>query len=221
MLNRDSVMLWVGAIGALVLYLQNADGTPIQWDYNQWLQFVAFVVAFISGKLATSPLKGADEDQRVSGGPRLWFLPLMLAASIGVSGCLPKVVVTPQPPVEDVQAVRAKAIEIAKVVESAGNLIVEARRVTGVAYDTALITTAQRNAVYQAIIDLEPKAHALIDIAATVTTTPQLQSTVKAFVAIIDDLLEKLSQGNGAMSATANAIRTALEVVFAFVGGDR
>lgn len=219
MLNRDSVMLWVGAVGALVLYLQNADGTPMQWGYNQWLQFVAFVVAFVSGKLATSPLPGENDDQRIGGGPRLWFLPLILAASIGVSGCLWKAPVVVNPPTEDVQQVRATAIQIAKAVESTGNLIVEARRATGAAHDAGLITTAQRNAVYTAIIDLEPKAHALIDIAAKVTTTPELRSTVQAFIGIIDDLLAKLGDGNGAMSATANAIRSALDFVFRYLGG--
>lgn len=221
MINRDSAVLWLGLGIALVGYLTTAARPPVEWSYMEWLQFVSFLLAWVAGKLSTSPLKGENDDQRVGPGARMWWLPIILVTGFATAGCLPKTVVTPQPPVEDVQQVRAKAVQIAKAVESTGNLIVEARRATGAAHDAGLITTAQRNAVYQAVIDLEPKAHALIDVAATVTTTPELRSTVQVFIGIVDDLLAKLGQGNSAMASTANAIRTALDVVFAFIGGDR
>lgn len=219
MINRDSLVLWLGLGLALVGYLITAAKPPVAWSYMEWLQFVSFLFAWAMGKLSTSPLKGEHDDRKVTGSPRLWLLPFLLAGAFATAGCGPKAIITPQPPVEDVQAVRAKAIEIAKAVESAGNLVVEARRATGAAHDAQLITTAQRNAVYVAIIDLEPKAHALIDLAATVTTEPQLRSTAYAFTGLIDDLLDTLRDGTGAMAVTANAIRTALDIVFRYLGG--
>lgn len=165
MITRDSLVLWLGLGVALVGYLITAAKPPVAWSYMEWLQFASFLLAWVAGKLATSPLKGEDEGKRIHHGPWFWFLPVVLVASVGVTGCLPKAVVTPNPPVEDVQQVRAKAIEIAKAVESAGSLILEATKATGAAYDARLITREQRDAVFQTVIDLEPKAHALIDIA--------------------------------------------------------
>ncbi len=60
MINRDSVLLWVAALSALVMYLQGAPD-PRTWDYSAWLQFAGFGLAWVSGKLATSPLPGAGE----------------------------------------------------------------------------------------------------------------------------------------------------------------
>jgi hypothetical protein len=62
-ITRDSVVLTVAALGALVTYLSNANSEPTKWGYNEWLQFVAFVVAWLSGKLATSPLPGQSVDR--------------------------------------------------------------------------------------------------------------------------------------------------------------
>jgi hypothetical protein len=58
MLTRDSVIWWVGLAVAVVGYLSAVDAPPTRWTYMQWLQAAAFVLAWVSGKLATSPLKG-------------------------------------------------------------------------------------------------------------------------------------------------------------------
>ncbi len=61
MFNRDSSMLWIGLALAVVGFLSTADGPPTDWSYLEWLQAASFVLAWISGKLATSPWPGAPK----------------------------------------------------------------------------------------------------------------------------------------------------------------
>ena len=61
MINRDSAVLWVGLAAAVVGFLTTADRPPNQWGYNDWLQFASFGLAWVTGKLATSPLKGDND----------------------------------------------------------------------------------------------------------------------------------------------------------------
>jgi len=60
-MTRDSLVLWLAAIGALVGYLVADGRVPTEWGYADWLKFVAFVIAWGSGKLATSPLRGEKD----------------------------------------------------------------------------------------------------------------------------------------------------------------
>ncbi len=62
MWNRDSKMLWLGLAIAIVGYL-SASKPPTDWGYAEWIQAAAFVLAWVSGKLATSPLPG-DWDRK-------------------------------------------------------------------------------------------------------------------------------------------------------------
>lgn len=57
MVTRDSGVWWLGIAGAALTYLLAAP-PPTAWDYYEWLRAVAFLVATLSGKLATSPLRG-------------------------------------------------------------------------------------------------------------------------------------------------------------------
>lgn len=59
-ITRDSIGWWLGIAGAVLTYLL-ASPAPTEWAYPDWLRAVAFVVATVSGKLATSPLKGKDD----------------------------------------------------------------------------------------------------------------------------------------------------------------
>lgn len=59
MLSRDSIIWWLAIAGAVITYLLSAE-PPTQWDYKEWLQAISFVVATVSGKLATSPLVGKE-----------------------------------------------------------------------------------------------------------------------------------------------------------------
>lgn len=58
MFSRDSFLLWIGLAIAIVAYLSTAAKPPTEWGYLEWLQSASFVLAWVSGKLATSPLPG-------------------------------------------------------------------------------------------------------------------------------------------------------------------
>lgn len=68
MMNRDSLILWLGLAVAVVGYLTTAAKPPTEWGYAEWLQAASFVLAWGMGKLATSPLPGKDAATTV--GPR-------------------------------------------------------------------------------------------------------------------------------------------------------
>ena len=57
MWSRDSKLLWVGAGVALIGYLSVSE-PPTAWSYADWLKFATVVLAWVSGKLASSPLPG-------------------------------------------------------------------------------------------------------------------------------------------------------------------
>ena len=58
-LTRDSLSLWVAFGVVLVAYLITNGTPPTQWSYMEWLNAASVVLAWASGKLATSPLPGA------------------------------------------------------------------------------------------------------------------------------------------------------------------
>jgi len=66
MLTRDSVVWTLGFLAALVGYLVTAQKPPSQWAYMEWLQAATFVIAWIMGRLSSSPLAGADTPKRES-----------------------------------------------------------------------------------------------------------------------------------------------------------
>lgn len=61
MFTRDSIVWWLAIIGAIVTYLIGSGKPPTDWNYGEWLQAVAFIIATVSGKLATSPLPHSEE----------------------------------------------------------------------------------------------------------------------------------------------------------------
>lgn len=69
-MTRDSKWWWVGIVSAVILGLATLDtGTgPASLSYYgipveaaPYLRLSALVIGIVSGKLATSPLKGKDE----------------------------------------------------------------------------------------------------------------------------------------------------------------
>jgi hypothetical protein len=60
MLTRDSLVWTLGLVAAVLGYLVTAEKPPTEWGYMQWLQAGTFVVAWIMGRLSSSPLAGAD-----------------------------------------------------------------------------------------------------------------------------------------------------------------
>ena len=63
MFTRDSAIWWLAIVAAVLTYLIAAP-PPTQWDYYEWLKAIAFGVATISGKLATSPLPSKREQEQ-------------------------------------------------------------------------------------------------------------------------------------------------------------
>lgn len=59
-MTRDSIVWWLAILGALVTYLSTSE-PPTAWSYQDWIQFIAAVIATVSGKLATSPLPGEHD----------------------------------------------------------------------------------------------------------------------------------------------------------------
>lgn len=64
-MNRDSGLLYLAFGIAIIGYLTTAAKPPTQWGYPEWLQAASFLLAWISGKLATSPLKGENDKATV------------------------------------------------------------------------------------------------------------------------------------------------------------
>lgn len=55
-LTRDSLVLWLAVAGTIVGYFAAADSPPTVWTWHEWMQFGVMLIAFIAGKLQTSPL---------------------------------------------------------------------------------------------------------------------------------------------------------------------
>lgn len=60
-LTRESAILYVGMGVAVISYLITAAKPPTQWGYMEWLQAASFLLAWIMGKLGSSPLPGKRE----------------------------------------------------------------------------------------------------------------------------------------------------------------
>jgi len=220
MVNRDSAVLWLGITVGVLGYLANA-GNPAQWDYNQWIQAAMAVLAIVSAKLGTSPLKGENDAAKVNRRKMgAWLLPLVLTGAMLGTGCASMGgTVTPNPTVDQVQAVRDTAGPIADAIGAAAKLVVEAGRTADQMQQSGLITVAQRQAVDRAIIALEGKAVPVIEIAKTVTTYPQLTATLTALRDAIEPLLQALSAAHPSLASTVDGLRTAYRLVYAYLAG--
>jgi hypothetical protein len=218
MVTRDSMVLWLGLAVAVVGYLSSAAKPPMEWSYSEWLQAASFGLAWVMGKLHSSPLPGANDGDRVTP-PRvgLWFFPLLLVASLGVSACA---TVQRTPDVDRIQQTRARALEMAQAVESAGALVVQVGRAATAAEAAGVITRTDRDAVLTAIIALEPKALAVITTAKTVTSEPALRATLGELMRVFDPFVTSLQRSASAeLSKLGEALRLAYRVVTVYLGG--
>jgi hypothetical protein len=55
---REAILFWVLLVAATIGYLLSAQKPPTEWGYMEWLQALAFVCAWLIGKLQSSPLRG-------------------------------------------------------------------------------------------------------------------------------------------------------------------
>ena len=60
-ITRDAWLLYLAAAGVVLGYMAAADSTPDQWTFKQWVQLGLVVVAWLTGKLQTSPLPGEND----------------------------------------------------------------------------------------------------------------------------------------------------------------
>jgi hypothetical protein len=60
-LTRDSVVLVLAAIGTIAGYFAAAEQTPDLWSFREWMQFSIVIIAWLTGKLQTSPLAHSEE----------------------------------------------------------------------------------------------------------------------------------------------------------------
>lgn len=81
-LTRDSAVWWLLIVGAVVTYLSQMP-PPVDWTWAQWMQSIAALVGIIAGKLATSPLRGANDAMKNDLARFRVLLPLLLALSLG------------------------------------------------------------------------------------------------------------------------------------------
>ena len=61
MLTRDSWFWFLGFLAAAVGYLITTQTPPTLWGYLDWLNAVAFVLAYLLGRMSASPLAGAKD----------------------------------------------------------------------------------------------------------------------------------------------------------------
>jgi hypothetical protein len=66
-MNRDSILLSIGVLGAVIGYLISAGEPPTKWNYQEWLQAGSFAIGVLLAKLSTSPLPHSTEgDMKVT-----------------------------------------------------------------------------------------------------------------------------------------------------------
>jgi hypothetical protein len=217
MINRDSLVLTVVQVLSFVL-LAVSTASPESLGLTEvqanWAAILSGALGIIAGKLGTSPLKGEGDSTRVS--PRVWFLPLILAASIGVVGCLPKApaVIDPTPTAEQVQAVREQAAVLARATVEASALVVESRRLAQRAYEAGVIPAATMQQINSAAIVASDKGLAFVAFAKTVTADPSLKVTARELLRVFDGLIEALINGKQG----GDTIRAALAAFRAYLG---
>lgn len=59
--TRDSALLWLAGLGTVVGYFAAAEQTPNHWSFKDWTQFAIVIIAWLTGKLQTSPLPHSEE----------------------------------------------------------------------------------------------------------------------------------------------------------------
>jgi hypothetical protein len=214
-LTRDSVLLDLAAVAAALTYL-GTQPPPWEWNYYQWIAAMSGAVIWYTQRQKTSGLPGENDDKRISHGPRLWFLPLILAASIGASSCLPKApaVVNPNPTAEQVQAVREQAAVLARATVEASALAVELHRLAHRSWEAGVISSATMQKINSAAIATSDKGIAFVEFAKTVTADPSLRVTARELLRVFDDLINALIEGKQG----GETIRAALNVFRIYLG---
>jgi hypothetical protein len=62
-ITRDAWLFYLAFAGTVLGYFAAAEQTPNLWSFKEWTQFALVVIAWITGKLQTSPLPGEHDPQ--------------------------------------------------------------------------------------------------------------------------------------------------------------
>lgn len=215
MVSRDSFLLTLGFLAALVGYLTTAANPPSAWTYMEWLQFASFLLAWLMGKFATSPLPGKHDTSKVRG-PRGWLLPFVLVAGISSVSCATApAVVQPVPTETHVQAVREQAAKLATATKEASAIAVELRRLAQRSYEAGAISAEVMQQINAASIVASDKGKAFVEFARAVTTEPSLKVTAQELLRLFDELLAAFGRGH----QNVDALRAALAAFRSYLGG--
>lgn len=60
-ITRDAWLFYLAFLGTVLGYFAAAENTPNLWSFKEWVQFALVVIAWITGKLQTSPLPGEND----------------------------------------------------------------------------------------------------------------------------------------------------------------
>jgi hypothetical protein len=60
-LTRDAWLFYLGLAGIIVGYFAASETSPDVWTFKEWMQFLLVPLAWITGKLQTSPLPGEND----------------------------------------------------------------------------------------------------------------------------------------------------------------
>jgi hypothetical protein len=228
---RKNVKLWIRGLIATAIngfasgvVLIVAD--PVAFNLGEGLRKLVmtstvFALFGLANYLKQHPLPDDDDVVSVTSNGRtlgVLLLPLLLVPVL-TSGCATAPIIA-APMEQQIQETRAKALEMAQAVESAGALVVQVGRAATAADSAGVIARPQRDVILRAIIDLEPKALAVIAVAKTVTREPDLRTTLTALMGAFDPLVASLQQsGSGELAKLGDSLRLAYRVIIVYLGG--
>jgi len=60
-LTRDAWLFYLAFAGTILGYIAAAENTPNLWTFKEWVQLGLVAIAWVTGKLQTSPLPGEND----------------------------------------------------------------------------------------------------------------------------------------------------------------
>lgn len=181
MWNRDSWLWWLGIASAVVLYLTQA-APPTEWGYQDWLKALAFAIATISGKLATSPLAGAPKNLGTVD-PKKYVMLLALLPAVGLSACAKNVSFETNP----VGATAHYATQVTRAVKGVQDTMISAEA-------AKFVSTAQTAAVVKVTVQIGVKAQELATALSELDRLPLADLGRKPLVAKVGIILQATNE---------------------------
>lgn len=233
-MTRDSKILRVLQISALVLAAMVAMMTnPADYGLSpiavKWLALISTVVGTVAGFLGTSPLKGENDAEKVSGSSSR--LPLvLLAVALGAAslsslgGCaLRGAPATPNASAASVatleQTIKRDAIKIADEVQSVTAKIREVRNAAELANRAKLLSNKRMDQIDEACLAYVAMTRRALRATQLAATAAALTNTAEMVWATVSDLLKQLTNtGVAELTGLADVIRGLMPTTIATAG---